>query len=81
MFIAGLVKKRLSFAIFFSYYFFFHLVVEVYHSPYHLSKRALLICKLRMRRMIENDTDLLKFYTRKAGMGRAPTPSCYWASF
>ena len=70
-FIAGSVKKRLSFAIFFSYLIFFHLVVEVCHSPHHhLSKRAFLICKLHMRRMmIENDTDLLKFYTRKAMIG------------
>ena len=49
---------HLSFAIFFSYLLFFHLVVEVCHSLHPPSKeRAFLICKLRMRRMLENDTE------------------------
>ena len=68
MFIAGLVKKGFHLLFSSAIYFFSHLVVEVCHSPL-TSKRAFLICKLRMRRMIENDTDLLRCYTCKAVIG------------
>ena len=70
-FIAGLVRKEgfhLSFAI---YFFFILLLKFVTRLTHHLSKRAFLICKLRMRRMLENDTDLRNFAPAKLWLGRA----------
>ena len=46
-----------------------NLFLEFSSRTHALSVNGNMICKLHMCRMIENDTDLLKFYTRKAVIG------------
>ena len=70
MFIAGYSEKKAFICYFLQLFTFFSILLLKFVTRLTIqSKRAFLICKLRMRRMIENDTDLLKCYTRKAVIG------------